>query len=285
MSKGMYELNRFSGVSQYYERVKDYLLQHEAHHSVILGLIDALINSPDRFQHPPYLATVEADETVLAVALQLPPRKLLLSQAIALRAIEMFAQDFHSRLESLTGLMGPALEVKTFAQTWQALTGQSYRQGMVQRCFQLETVQPLAKVNGHLRVGTSAERELLKTWCQAFIKEALNEVEKQDAESIAARLLRQGGLYLWQDQIPVSMANSTGPTPNGIRINLVYTPPEYRRKGYATACVAALSRSLLEQGRKYCFLFTDLANPTSNHIYQKIGYQPVGDLLDYWFED
>jgi len=279
------KLNRFSSASQYYERTKGYLLQYEPHHSVILGLIDALINSPERFQHPPYLATVEADETVLAVALQLPPRKLLLSQAIELKAIEMIAQDFHSRLEPLAGVLGAIPEGKTFAQTWQTLTGQSYREGMAQRCFQLETVQSLPKVNGHLRVGTSAERELLTTWCQAFIKEALNDVEKQDAESIVERLLHQGSLYLWQDQVPVSMANSTRPTPNGIAINLVYTPPEYRRKGYATACVASLSRSLLASGRKYCFLFTDLANPTSNHIYQKIGYQPMGDLLDYWFED
>ena len=80
------------------------------------------------------------------------------------------------------------------------------------------------------------------------------------------------------------MAGFSGATPNGIRVNLVYTPPEYRKKGYATSCVAALSQTLLDQGRKYCFLFTDLANPTSNHIYQTIGYQPVCDMNDYWFE-
>jgi hypothetical protein len=80
------------------------------------------------------------------------------------------------------------------------------------------------------------------------------------------------------------MAGFRGATPNGIRINLVYTPPEYRRKGYATSCVAALSQTLLAEKRKNCFLFTDLSNPTSNHIYQTIGYQPVCDLNDYWFQ-
>ena len=70
-----------------------------------------------------------------------------------------------------------------------------------------------------------------------------------------------------------------------MRINLVYTPPEYRRKGYATACVAALSQMLLDRGYQYYFLSTDLANPISNHIYQAIGYQPLGnDMLVYWFE-
>lgn len=68
------------------------------------------------------------------------------------------------------------------------------------------------------------------------------------------------------------------------RINLVYTPPEYRKKGYASSCVAALSQTLLDAGRKYCFLFTDLANSNSNYIYQTIAYQPLCDVDDYWFE-
>jgi uncharacterized protein len=80
------------------------------------------------------------------------------------------------------------------------------------------------------------------------------------------------------------MASFSGATPNGIRISPVYTPPEHRRKGYAISCVATLSQMLLDKGNKYCFLFTDLANPTSNSIYQKIGYQPICDFSNYWFE-
>ena len=75
-----------------------------------------------------------------------------------------------------------------------------------------------------------------------------------------------------------------GATANGIKVSPVYTPPEYRGKGYATSCVAAVSQHLLNTGYKYCFLFTDVANPTSNHIYQKIGYQPVCEISDYSFK-
>lgn len=107
---------------------------------------------------------------------------------------------------------------------------------------------------------------------------------ERDNESLIDRHLSESSIYIWQDNHPVSMAGFSGATPNGIRINLVYTPPEYRRKGYATSCVATLSQNLLNEGRKYCFLFTDLANSTSNHIYRTIGYQPVCDLNDYWFE-
>jgi predicted GNAT family acetyltransferase len=79
------------------------------------------------------------------------------------------------------------------------------------------------------------------------------------------------------------MVGFGGETPSGIRISWVYTPPSRRRQGYASALVAAMSQKLLDEGRKFCFLYTDLANPTSNSIYQRLGYQPVGDSMYYAF--
>ena len=76
---------------------------------------------------------------------------------------------------------------------------------------------------------------------------------------------------------PVSLAGHAGETPNGARVGPVYTPPELRGRGYASALTAALTEQLLER-RRFCFLFTDLANPTSNSIYQRIGYRPVTDV-------
>ena len=106
-----------------------------------------------------------------------------------------------------------------------------------------------------------------------------------DSESWVDRVLQKQKAYLWDSEIPVSIACSTRSTPNGVGINMVYTPPEHRKKGYASACVAALSQKLLDKGYKFCFLFTDLSNPTSNKIYQDIGYQPVADWNNYSFSD
>jgi predicted GNAT family acetyltransferase len=89
---------------------------------------------------------------------------------------------------------------------------------------------------------------------------------------------------LWEHDEPVSLAGYGGPTPSGIRIGPVYTPPELRGRGYATVLTAELSRLLLQGGRRFCFLFTDLANPTSNSIYQRIGYRPVADVNQWAFE-
>lgn len=278
------KLNRFSGASQYYQRVKDYLLQHEASHNLMLGICNTLIRDPERFTHQPYLAAVEENDTILAVALRTPPHKLLVSRSAHPQALQVLVENLYSQSEQPPGVMGPEPSAKTFASAWQAVTGQSYQKGKRQRIYQLETVQPISKALGQFRPATIAERSILIGWCQALL-EAIGDRVKRDAERLVDGLLSDNVLYLWQDNVPVSMVGCSGKTPNGISINMVFTPKEYRKKGYATSCVASLSQTLLDSGYKYCFLFTDLDNPTSNHIYQTIGYQPVCDMNDYWFED
>ena len=99
----------------------------------------------------------------------------------------------------------------------------------------------------------------------------------EDALSRADRLIAARRVFFWVDPRPVAMAAWAGPTPSGVRVNFVYTPPESRGRGYASMLAASLSKHLLDTGRKFCCLFTDLANPTSNSIYQRIGYRLVSD--------
>lgn len=278
------KLNQFDNASHYYKTVKDFLLEHEAQHGLLLGLVNALIFTPERFSHQPYLAVVEEDGTIVTVGLRTPPNNLILSRCVSPQAFVIMAQELHRQQAQVPGVYGPTDSANTFALVWQEVTGQSFRVAMQQQIYQLETVQPIAKANGYIRQGTQADRSKLICWTQAFVAEALGYAHRQDAERFVDRRLKEGSLYVWQDDKLVSMAGYGGPTPNGIRINPVYTPPEYRCQGYASSCVAALSQALLNQGHKYCFLFTDLANPTSNHIYQTIGYQPVGDATEYRFE-
>jgi uncharacterized protein len=97
-------------------------------------------------------------------------------------------------------------------------------------------------------------------------------------------VLERGHRVLWEhDGAAVAMAGFQGKTPSGVRISWVYTPPQLRGRGYASALVAALSQQLLASGNRWCFLYTDLANPTSNGIYQRLGYQPVCDAAHYTF--
>lgn len=277
------KINRFDDANQFYERVKDYLLKQEALHNRLLALCNALIHNPERFDQKPYLATVEVDGDIVAVVMKIPPRNLLLSKIQDFVAIEAIAQHLHlTYQEPLPGVNAPTIEAKAFAEAWHSLTGQSYQLKMSLRAFQLEQVQAIPQTTGRLRIATESERKLLIRWFEAFILEALGSVEP-GVERTVERHLQRGSAYIWEDETPVSMACQVGVTPNGAGVSLVYTPPEHRRKGYASACMAALSQTLLKAGHRYCFLFTDLANPTSNHIYQAIGYKSAGDLSDYSF--
>jgi predicted GNAT family acetyltransferase len=100
----------------------------------------------------------------------------------------------------------------------------------------------------------------------------------------AVRRIAEGQVHLWDDAAPKAMAAWGRPTTRGVSVNAVYTPPPHRGRGFATALVAALSRKLLAEGRSFCALFTDLANPTSNAVYARIGYRPVRDFAHYHFE-
>ncbi len=95
------------------------------------------------------------------------------------------------------------------------------------------------------------------------------------------RLVSRAAVYVWCDDEIRSMAAGMAPTPSGVRVGFVYTPREQRGRGYASACTAATSQRLLDEGRRFCFLYTDLANPTSNAVYRRIGYEPVCDVVDY----
>jgi hypothetical protein len=158
---------------------------------------------------------------------------------------------------------------------------------MEERIYRAESVEQPAGVPGRMRRYQPADRELVVAWLEAFSAEAQPAgAPPLDAAAWLDRRISspEGHVVLWEDGPVVSMAAYGQPTPHGIRIGPVYTPPELRRRGYASAVTAAVTQALLDGGRRYCFLFTDLANPTSNIIYQRIGYRPVTDVDQWVFE-
>lgn len=276
------QLHRFDNIKEFWRNTQDYLLQHQAEHNLLLGISHNLLHYPDRYPHPPYLAIVGTNDNVLAAAIQTPPNKLVLSKAVDLDALTLIAQDLQDYSEPLPGVRGLVAEIEAFLQAWQTFTRHSYRL-VTEMCIQeLTQVEPIATANGYLRSATEGDRSLLLKWFTAFASE-IGEVVSADAERMVEGGLKRQSIYLWDDGTTVSLACGSQSLPAAARIGPVYTPPEYRRQGYATACVAALSQQLLDQGCHHCFLFTDLANPTSNHIYQMIGYRPICNWHDYSF--
>jgi len=105
--------------------------------------------------------------------------------------------------------------------------------------------------------------------------------DRGSPRDVARARIAEDRLFVWEDGTLVSMAGWGGKTPNGVRVSFAYTPPTQRRRGYATSCVVELTRRLLAEGNRYCCLYNDLANPTSNAIYHRIGYRPLADAAVY----
>lgn len=279
-------LRRFDQAADYLAAAGTYLVAREAEHNLMIGLSHALAQHPERFDTSPYLAAIDHDGVIVAAALMTPPANLVLSHTEEPAAIHLVAADVKRGYSALPGVFGPSDVSRSFAECWRGLTRQPYALHMAQRIYRLESVTPSPGAPGSLRRAGPSDRELVIEWMTAFHVEAGSAVDPARAALRAAETRLDSpdsALYFWIDGSPVSLTGYTGPTPNGIRVGPVYTPPEHRGRGYASACVAALSQRLLDSGRKFCCLFTDLSNQTSNHIYQAIGYRPVCDADEYRF--
>jgi predicted GNAT family acetyltransferase len=280
-------VERCPDAGEFVDRAKEFLTDREAEHNLILGLCARLRHEPRLYGADPYFAVAERRGSVVAAALRTPPHNVVLSQVDDGDAVEPLAADAHSVFATaVPGVVGPTHATERFAHVWHSLTGAGAHRVMAQRIYRAEEVTPFPTVPGRMRLYGEDDRALVVGWLEAFTAESLHESPVEPAAALVDRRLSEpeGGLVLWEDSVTVSLAGFTGPTPNGIRVGPVYTPPEYRRRGYATALVGELTRSLLTHGRRFCFLFTDLANPTSNSIYQRVGYRPVTDVDQWAFE-
>lgn len=281
----MQRIVRYATASDFLGDIHDYLAAREAANSLILGLAIRLVGDPHAYgPTPPYFAAVFDDADPVLAALMTPPYYLQLSceGKEGIEGLELLARDLRSIGLDVPGANGPRDRIGWFAKVWDRLAGVTHRPGISLRLYELRAVTPARGVGGCLRPAGEADTELVVAWTNAFHHEAVPR-EPPPASDVTVRRVASGDVFIWDDDGPVSMAIKTRPTQHGISIGGVYTPPESRRRGYASACVAALSQQLLDAGFDYCTLFTDLSNSTSNAIYQQIGYVHIGDFQEIIF--
>lgn len=272
---------RFEEAGAFLDRAEDWLLTREAEHNLLLGLAARLRISSAGYAPPIYLATVEDAAGVVGCAFRTPPFKLGLTR-MPPDAVAILLEDVAEVYDALPAVLGPPPEAQRFAALWAARMGVDVQAGMRQRIYQLDKVQaPARPAPGRLRPAEAADLDLVARWIQEFNDET-GVAAIQDRSVLKERILR-GALHLWEDGVPRALAGVAAETPHGARVGPVYTPLAWRGRGYATSATAALSRQILEGGKRFCFLYTDLANPTSNAIYQRIGYRAVCDVADYGF--
>lgn len=260
----------------------------EARNNLVFGVAGTLIQRPGLYETF-HLWTVQDDDTLLAAGVHTPPWRPALADAGDPAAVALLADAMHEDVGAIEGVLGNLPTVDWFADAWVGLTGATREVVMREGVFRLESVAGVPIPEGSARPATGADTELMVQWFMDFLAEALPHEppnEDQARQGVAMRLDDNptNGLWVWEVAGEVvALSGFGGPTPHGVRIGPVYTPPENRGRGYATALVAAQSQWLLDTGRRFCFLFTDLANPTSNAIYERIGYRKVAEAMDYRF--
>ena len=275
---------RSSSVAGFMDLAGEFLEAREAEHNLIFGICSNIEHDPNFFGGAPYLATVLHGDRVVGAAIRTPPWRLVLSVMDHPGAAHRLVDDLAG--EALPGCVGPAMAAEHFAEGWTRVTGVPSRLNTHERAFQLLRVIPPRPATGEMIRSEPSHHALLAAWARAFHEEALDGDPDQDWDLMAERWIKGTGRTAWlwvdADQV-VSLTGVGGLTPHGIRVGPVYTPPALRGRGYASNLVARVSQMQLDAGRQFVFLFTDLANPTSNKIYQDIGYEPVIDVDEYQF--
>ena len=258
------------------------VLADEARHNLILGIAATLRDNPALYDEHRFWLVADGG-AVVGAALRTPPYNLVLGggseEALAALAHEV---------GPVPGAVGAVPEIDHFVAAYERIHGVRAEPRVEQGVFALDTVVPPPAPPGAPRAATTADRPLLVRWWGAFGVEALSapeQDEEQNGRNVDHRLTTPGnGIVLWEvEGEPVSVVGYGSPTPTGIRIGPVYTPAEHRGHGYASALTAYVSAEQLAAGRGFCFLYTDLANPTSNKIYVAIGYRRVADAIQYAF--
>ena len=272
-------VTRFPTPQGFLEGVGPFLEANEVENNLILGVTRDLALDASGLIRDPYFAAVCRGNDVRMVAFQTLPGRMAISRETEPDAVKALAKDVHEAALIVDAVLGPEPTVERLAREIAALRDRRAELHMRQRIHELTVVVPPSRIPaGRLRLAVESDTTLIAEWLEAFQKEI-----GEPAPTARTAKYRIGAkeLFLWDDGQPRSMAGWSGPTTHGIRVNAVYTPPELRGHGYASATVAALSQALLDRGYRFCCLYTDLANPTSNAIYKRIGYEAVSDSSVY----
>jgi RimJ/RimL family protein N-acetyltransferase len=274
----MIKINVYSSSKELLDSHESFLLENKLLNNLILGILYRLKNE-------------EKKPNELFMAIENNKEKLILCMSglyIILYANthnhEIYEEAVHYLDDNqiiYPGIIGPVEICNLFLIAYHKIKHQDMKLLMNQRIYVNTKVNKTNDSHTDLYLAEETDQELLYDWYFDFYKCTGESISFKDAKIKVNEMIKLKNVYVlkYQGEI-VSMAGKSRPFLDSVTVGYVYTPPEYRYKGYATKCVELLTEHLLKTYRS-CTLYTDLSNPTSNSIYQKIGYIPIGDSCVY----
>ncbi|HLQ75961.1 MAG TPA: GNAT family N-acetyltransferase [Terriglobia bacterium] len=275
-----------SSGAEFLKACEEYLLRNESEHNLILGKrAEADANAADGTDVT--RISIHRNDTVVGAAVLHPSERSLLSRMDepSIHALIGFMDATNIRIDSV---VGPIESSECFADSWKEITETTPRLLLHTGVYELtEVVFPDPDGRKLIPAGT-VDPDLAFQYLLGFLADCFPDLPdpQRSARQMLERHAGNGTLFFWQgeeDSVPVSMAAKTRESRNGATISLVYTPPQLRKRGHASRMVAALSDRCLKDGKRFCNLFADVKNPTSNAIYQEIGYRKIAESKHFRF--
>lgn len=265
------------------DRALAWLLESEAEHTLVLGLALSRASGEVADDPPAWFGTVEEGDRVVGAVFRTPPH-LLGVTALPGDGARRVAEAAAAAFDTLPGVVGEPAAVREVARLWAEDHPVVIRPDMEMAIHELTRLQMPRLPAGRAREGTLDDLPLLTRWVEAFEEDT--GIFSTGAEALTRELLRSGAVSLWEvGGDPVSMAATSGATPNAVRVSYVYTPPDLRGRGYAAAVTAHVTRQILDTGYPSAVLYTDRDDPVPNHIYRKLGYRRVASAVTVRFEE
>jgi GNAT superfamily N-acetyltransferase len=289
------ELSFFDGPAAFFEVAGDHLAEQPVLSTVMAGVAERILAQheagvPWPEGVPCWFAAVLDGGEVVGTAMRTAPFGEYPAYLLPMpdEAVHLLSKTLLARDEPVLGANGALPAVQMFCEDMAAATGKAAKVGQHTRLFELGDLVEPRPAAGRLRPARLEEQPLVASWYEAFMADADEQAGREpgtspheaptDAEM--ARRIESGRVFVWVDDEdrPVNVTAATLPAYGVSRIGPVYTPKKQRGRGYASAAVYAVSKLLRDSGERVC-LFTDQANPTSNKIYEAIGYRPVVDMV------
>ena len=267
---------RYTDVDVFVNNVLGILLEDEVRNNLLISI---LVDSNRDKANEWLMSTVTDDHgVIILIAMCTRPFYLLLSQPGESRCDITVVEFLASELKRIGFVPSGVLAVKELAGSFVNVYcgSRGSRLHMTMTLMRLDEPADHDEAPGFCRMLTEEDLSFAPSWEQAFCVDC--RIPVNSLPEIEARLRARIGMnihYIWDDGLPVAQAVFGRSTPNGAAVSWVYTPPEYRGRGYATSVVAELSKNILGSGKQFCCLFADAANPASCAVYHKLGYYDV----------
>ncbi len=254
-----------------------FLASDPVRHNAILSLLHERIAHPV----PGRYWMIDVDGEIVRVVFQSPLDHFAAVTPMAAKAIGQVVVAISEDGVQLPGVDGEAATAAGFAGAWTERTRSAAVPVLGERIYEVGTVVPARRAAGAARLATAGDIDRVAPLLREFAAE-IDEVSG-DEDEVTRRRLDAGQLWVWEDQEIVSVLGLSRPVAGAVRIGPVYTPIDFRARGYASALVGSISAGARADGLA-CLLYTDLGNAGSNAIYRALGYVAVAEGIRYRFE-